>query len=144
MQKLVNLASLKPPYKPLASKQVFKVKKRKNGKVLRYKARQVVKGYLQQYGVNYNQTFTAVVKPIAFRALFAIAAYYNLNVTDLITAAVRLLRRDINGLVKTALGELELVKLQDKRQPSYIMLCYQFRTWEYRNVGTQYTNVLTY
>ena len=34
-----------------------------------------------------------------------------LIVTDLITAVVRLLQRDINGLVKTALGELELVKL---------------------------------
>ena len=32
-------------------------------------------------------------------------------VTDLITAVVQLLRRDINGLVKIALGELELVKL---------------------------------
>jgi len=30
---------------------------------------------------------------------------------DLITAVVRLLRRDINGLVETALGELGLVEL---------------------------------
>ena len=37
------------------------------------------------------------------------------SVTDLITAVVRLLRRDINGLVKIALEELELVKLWDKR-----------------------------
>ena len=35
---------------------------------------------------------------------------YIQSVTDLITAVVRLLRRDMNGLVKTALGELELVK----------------------------------
>ena len=33
------------------------------------------------------------------------------NITDLITVVVQLLRRDINGLVKTALGELEPVKL---------------------------------
>ena len=33
------------------------------------------------------------------------------SVTDLITAVVWLLRRDINGLVKIALGELKLVKL---------------------------------
>ena len=37
------------------------------------------------------------------------------GVTDLITAVVRLLQRDINGLVKIALRELELVKLWDKR-----------------------------
>ena len=72
-----------PPYKPLTSKQVFKVKKGKDSEVLRYKARQVIKGYLQQYGVNYNQTFTAVVKPIAFKALFAITAYYNLKIKQM-------------------------------------------------------------
>ena len=83
MWKLINLASLKPPYKPLTSKQVFKVKKGKDSEVLYYKARQVIKGYLQQYGVNYNQTFTTVVKPIAFRALFAIAAYYNLKIKQI-------------------------------------------------------------
>ena len=33
------------------------------------------------------------------------------SVTDLIIVVVQLLRRDINRLVKTALGELKLVKL---------------------------------
>ena len=83
MWELVNLASLKPPYKPLAGKQVFKVKKGKDSEVLRYKARQVVKGYLQQYGVDYNQTFTTVVKPMAFRALFAIATYHDLKIEQI-------------------------------------------------------------
>ena len=83
MQELINLTSLKPPYKPLAGKQVFKVKKGKDGEVLYYKARQVVKGYLQQYSIDYDQTFTTVVKPIAFRALFAITAYYNLKIKQI-------------------------------------------------------------
>ena len=80
MQELINLTSLKPPYKPLTSKQVFKVKKGKDSKVFRYKARQVIKGYLQQYSIDYDQTFTMVVKPMAFRALFVIAAYYDLKI----------------------------------------------------------------
>ena len=83
MQELINLVSLKPPYKPLTSKQVFKVKKEKDSKVICYKARQVVKGYLQKYGVDYNQTFTAVVKHIAFRALFAITTYHNLKIEQM-------------------------------------------------------------
>ena len=62
---------------------MFKVKKEKDGEVLRYKARWVVKGYLQQYGVDYNQTFAAVVKPIAFKTLFVIAAYYNLKIKQI-------------------------------------------------------------
>ena len=45
-QELVDFASLKPPHKPFAGKWVFKVKKGKDGQVLCYKARWVVKGYL--------------------------------------------------------------------------------------------------
>ena len=41
---------------------------------------------------------------------FILKGSTKLHVTDLITAVVRLLRRDINGLVKIALRELELVK----------------------------------
>ena len=83
MQELVNFTSLKPPYKPLTGKWVFKVKKGKDGQVLHYKARWVVKGYLQQYSVNYDQTFAVVVKPMAFRALFTIAAYYDLKIKQI-------------------------------------------------------------
>ena len=77
---LVDLTSFKPPYKLFTGKQVFKVKKGKDSKVLYYKAKQVVKGYLQQYSINYNQIFTAVVKLIAFKALFTITAYYNFKI----------------------------------------------------------------
>ena len=83
IQEFVNFTSFKPPYKPLTSKQVFKVKKGKNSKVLRYKIKQIIKEYLQQYNINYNQTFTAVVKPIAFKALFIITAYYNLKIKQM-------------------------------------------------------------
>lgn len=50
----------------LDGKWVFKVKRGADGQVTRYKARYVVKGYLQQYGIDYDQTFAAVVKPMAF------------------------------------------------------------------------------
>ena len=83
MQEFINLISLKSPYKPFTGKQVFKIKRGKDGEVLYYKARQVVKGYLQQYNINYDQTFTVVVKPIAFRALFIITAYYNLKIKQM-------------------------------------------------------------
>lgn len=31
-------------------------------------------------GINFDQTLAAVVKPIAFKVLFAIAVYYDLNI----------------------------------------------------------------
>lgn len=43
----------------------------------------MVKGYLQQFGVDFDQTFAAVVKPMAFRVLFAIAAFYDLNINHI-------------------------------------------------------------
>ncbi len=42
-----------------------------------------MRGYLQQFGIDFNQTFLAVVKPIAFRVLFAIAAFYDLDIDQM-------------------------------------------------------------
>ena len=48
----------------------------------------MVKGYLQQYGVDFEQTYASVVKPMAFRLLFAIAAHHDLDIEqlDVVTA----------------------------------------------------------
>lgn len=54
-----------------------------NGAVARFKARWVMRGYLQQFGIDFDQTFAAVVKPMAFRVLFAIAAYYDLDIDQM-------------------------------------------------------------
>ena len=43
----------------------------------------MVKGYFQQLGVDFNQTFVVVVKPMAFRVLFAIAAYFDLDIDQM-------------------------------------------------------------
>lgn len=54
-----------------------------NNQITRFKARWIVKGYLQQAGIDFDQTFAAVVKPMAFRALFAIAAFCNLDIEQM-------------------------------------------------------------
>lgn len=43
----------------------------------------MVKGYLQQFGIDLDQIFTGVVKPMAFRVLFAIAAFYDLDIDQI-------------------------------------------------------------
>lgn len=70
-------------HRALGGKWVYKVKRDVEGKVARFKARWVVKGYLQQFGVDFDQTFAAVVKPMAFRVLFAIAAFLNLDIDQM-------------------------------------------------------------
>lgn len=51
--------------------------------IARFKAKLVVKGYLQQFGIEFDQTFAAVVKPMAFRVLFATAALYDLDIDQM-------------------------------------------------------------
>lgn len=43
----------------------------------------IVRGYLQQFGVNFNQTYTAVIKPLVFRVQFAVVAYYDLDIDQM-------------------------------------------------------------
>ncbi len=63
---LLHKRDIEPGHKPLGGKWVYKVKRDVNGDIARFKARWVVKGYLQQYGVDFDQTFAAVVKLMAF------------------------------------------------------------------------------
>ena len=72
----------------LSGKWVYELKKDVNGNITRFKARLVVKGYLQQYGVDFDQNFASVVKPMAFRLIFALAAYHDLDIEqlDIVTA----------------------------------------------------------
>src|ERR1700722_8247443 len=72
----------------LNSKWVYKVKRDQNGTITRFKARWVVKGYEQEYGINYDQTYAGVVKNMSWRSLMAIAAQYDFEIEqmDVVTA----------------------------------------------------------
>ena len=47
--------------KPIFCKWVYKIKKCPNGLVERYKTWLVAQGFSQQYGLDYNGTFSSVV-----------------------------------------------------------------------------------
>lgn len=57
-----------------------------------------MKGYLQQFGLDFDQMFADVVKPIAFQVLFAITAFYDLNI-DQMHVKIAFFWRDINQIL---------------------------------------------
>ena len=63
-----------PTVKPIGSKWVFSVKLRSNGSLDRYKARLVDLGNKQEYGVDYEETFSPIAKMTTVRTILAIAA----------------------------------------------------------------------
>ena len=74
--------------KSLTGRWVFKIKYGLDGNILKYKARWVVHGYKQQYGIDYNETWSGVVKSATFRMMFGIAATRDLHIEqmDVVTA----------------------------------------------------------
>jgi histone deacetylase 1/2 len=62
---------------------IFKTKTKADGSIERYKARPVAKGYHQQLGVDFHETYSLVVKPATIRLVLSIAVCNNWTVRQL-------------------------------------------------------------
>ena len=54
-------------------KWIYKIKTRSDGPIEQYKACLISKGFTQEYGIDYEETFALVAHILSVRALLAIA-----------------------------------------------------------------------
>ena len=69
-----SLVDLPQDKTPLKGRWVFKLKKNSTGDIEKYKARWVIKGFLQQPGIDFDETFCNTARPESWRVLLAEAA----------------------------------------------------------------------
>lgn len=74
-----DLVKLPKDREVVGSKWVFRVKTNPDGSVDRYKARLVAQGYSQRPGLDYDETFSPVVRSESVRMMIALAAKMNLQ-----------------------------------------------------------------
>ena len=81
-QKTWIIVDLPPNRTALKTRWVYKIKTNKNNKIIKYKARWVVKGFSQIYGIDYEETFANTCRPEVYKMLLYLAAYHNWEVVQ--------------------------------------------------------------
>ena len=69
-----EFAKLPNGHREIGLKWVYKLKRNPNGEIVRYKPRLVAKGFVQKYGVDFDEVFAPVARLETVRVLISIAA----------------------------------------------------------------------
>ncbi|GKF03138.1 ribonuclease H-like domain-containing protein, partial [Tanacetum coccineum] len=72
-----EITDLPPNRKAIGNKWIYKVKYKSSGDIDRYKARLVVKGFNQKEGIDFDKTFSLVVKMCIVRCVIALSVTNN-------------------------------------------------------------------
>ncbi|XP_062100659.1 uncharacterized mitochondrial protein AtMg00820-like [Humulus lupulus] len=72
-----SLLQLPSNRKSIGCKWVFKIKENPDGTILKNKARLVANRSSQQFGFDFTETFSPIIKPTTIQAILTIALSYN-------------------------------------------------------------------
>ncbi|CAM8974379.1 unnamed protein product [Rhodiola kirilowii] len=101
----------------IGTKWVFRNKLDDKGVVVRNKAHLMVKGYNQQEGINYDETFALVARLEAIRLLIAYSTYhgFSLQKMDVKTAF-------LNGVLKEEVYVSQTPRFEDRDHPNHVFV----------------------
>ena len=78
-----DLMQLPAGRKPIGRKWVFKKKMNVEGKVEKYKAQLVAKGYSQVSGIDFGDIFSPVAKVTSIRLILSVAAAFDFEIEQM-------------------------------------------------------------
>ena len=78
-----NLVELPGGAKAIGCKWVFKTNKDSLGNIERYKARLIAKGFTQNEGIDYNETFSPVSKKDSLHIIMTLVAHFDLELQQM-------------------------------------------------------------